>query len=50
MSKFQHEDHIEEWRRQEIEDVEFLNELYYGGDDWFDDDEELYEDEGEGED
>ena len=44
MSKSQYE----EWKKPEFEDVEFLDELYYGdGDGWFDDDDEFYEDDDE---
>ena len=46
MTELQYEDHLEEWRHQEIDDEEYLRELYeYDESDWYDeDDEDLAED------
>ena len=45
MTESQYEDHLEEWRRQKIDDEEYLRELYRDDEsDWYDDDEKDLED------
>lgn len=46
MTESQYEDHLEEWRRQKIDDEEYLRELYRDDEsDWYDAEEDLEDDE-----